>query len=90
MFSNTGGPGPGNGTIAKSSYAGNTTKYVILIFRKAVFRKKKHKKMYYIEKFVLFKVSFFGQCSKMQLIPFKNFIIKTCFIHFFWFFGLKY
>ena len=25
-------------------------------------------------------VSFFGQCSKMQLIPLQNFIIKTCFI----------
>ena len=28
----------------------------------------------------LLKVSFFGQRSKMQLIPFKNFYIKTCFI----------
>ena len=35
------------------------------------------------------KVSFFGQCSKMQLIPFKNFNIKTCFIQFLWFFRLK-
>ena len=26
------------------------------------------------------KVSFFGQCSKMQIIPLKKFIIKTCFI----------
>ena len=26
------------------------------------------------------KVSFFGQCSKMQLIPLQNFIIKTWFI----------
>ena len=35
------------------------------------------------------KVSFFGQCSKMQLIPLQNFIIKTCFIQFLWFFRLK-
>ena len=35
------------------------------------------------------KVSFFGQCSKMQLIPIKNFIIQTCFIQFLWFFRLK-
>ena len=28
------------------------------------------------------KVSFFGQGSKMQLIPLQNFIIKTCFIQF--------
>ena len=35
------------------------------------------------------KVSFFGQCSKMQLIPLKNFNIKTCFIQFLWFFRLK-
>ena len=25
------------------------------------------------------KVSFFGQCSKMQIIPLKKFIIQTCF-----------
>ena len=35
------------------------------------------------------KVSFFVQCSKMQLITLKNFIIKTCFIQFLWFFSLK-
>ena len=35
------------------------------------------------------KVSFFGQCSKMQLIPLQNFIIKTRFIQFLWFFRLK-
>ena len=35
------------------------------------------------------KVSFFGQCSKMQLIPLKSFNIKTCFIQFLWFFRLK-
>ena len=35
------------------------------------------------------KVSFFGQCSKKQLIPFQSFIIKTCFIQFCWFFRLK-
>ena len=38
---------------------------------------------------IVSKVSFFGQCSKMQLIPIKNFIIKTCFIKFLWFFRLK-
>ena len=37
----------------------------------------------------LIKVSFFGQCSKMQLIPFKNSNIKTWFIQFLWFFRLK-
>ena len=37
----------------------------------------------------LTKVSFFLQCSKMQLIPLKNFNIKTCFIQFLWFFRLK-
>ena len=35
------------------------------------------------------KVSFFLQCSKMQIIPLKNFNIQTCFIQFLWFFGLK-
>ena len=35
------------------------------------------------------KVGFFGQCSKMQLIPLKNVIIKTRFIQFLWFFRLK-
>ena len=35
------------------------------------------------------KVSFFGQWSKMQIIPLKNFIIKTWFIQFLWFFRLK-
>ena len=35
------------------------------------------------------KVIFFGQCSKMQIIPLQNFIIKTCFIQFLWFFRLK-
>ena len=35
------------------------------------------------------KVSFFLQCSKMQLIPLKKFNIQTCFFHFFWFFRLK-
>ena len=38
---------------------------------------------------IVSKVSFFGQCSKMQLIPLQNFIIKTCFIQFLWFFRLK-
>ena len=37
----------------------------------------------------LIKVSFFGLCSKMQLIPLQNFIVKTCFIQFLWFFRLK-
>ena len=35
------------------------------------------------------KVSFFHQCSKMQLIPLKKFIIQTCFFQFLWFFRLK-
>ena len=35
------------------------------------------------------KVSFFGQCSKMQLIPIKKFNIKTCFIQFLCSFRLK-
>ena len=35
------------------------------------------------------RVSFFGQWSKMQLISLQNFIIKTCFIQFLWFFRLK-
>ena len=35
------------------------------------------------------KVSFFGLCSKMQMIPIKKHNIKTCFIQFLWFFKLK-
>ena len=35
------------------------------------------------------KVSFFLQCSKMQIIPLKKIIIQTCFFQFFWFFKLK-
>ena len=35
------------------------------------------------------KVSFFHQCSKMQIIPIKKLNIKTCFIQFLWFFRLK-
>jgi hypothetical protein len=35
------------------------------------------------------KVSFFLQCSKMQIIPLKKFNIKTCFIQFLWFFRLQ-
>ena len=35
------------------------------------------------------KVNFFSECSKMQLISFHKFIIKTCFIQFLWFFRLK-
>ena len=35
------------------------------------------------------KVSFFLQCSKMQLIPLKKFNIQTCFFQFLWFFILK-
>ena len=38
---------------------------------------------------VLSKVVFFCQCSKMQSISFKKFIIKTCFIQFLWVFRLK-
>ena len=37
----------------------------------------------------LLKVSFFGQRSKMQLIPLQNVNDKTCFIQFLWFFRLK-
>ena len=36
-------------------------------------------KRIFIPDIFLTKVSFFGQCSKMQIIPIKNFIIKTCF-----------
>ena len=36
------------------------------------------------------KVSFFHQCSKMQIIPIKEFNIKTCFIQVLWFFRLKF
>ena len=35
------------------------------------------------------KVSFFHQCSKMQIIPIKKFNIQTCFFQFLWFFRLK-
>ena len=35
------------------------------------------------------KVSFFGQCSKMHIILFQKFNIKTYFIQFLWFFRLK-
>jgi len=35
------------------------------------------------------KVSFFHQCSKMQIIPIKTFNIQTCFFQFLWFFRLK-
>ena len=35
------------------------------------------------------KVSFFLQCSKMQIIPLKKFNIQTCFFQFLWFFRLK-
>ena len=38
---------------------------------------------------VVAKVSFFGQCNKMQKIPLKNFNIQTCFIQFLCFFSLK-
>ena len=34
-------------------------------------------------------VSFFGLCSKMQIIPLQNFNIKTCFIQFLWFFQIE-
>ena len=37
----------------------------------------------------LSKVSFFGLCSKMQIIPIKKFNIKTCFIQFLCSFRLK-
>ena len=35
------------------------------------------------------KVSFFFQCTKMQLITLQNFNIQTCFSQFLWFFSLK-
>ena len=38
-----------------------------------------------VRKFSCFKVSFFGQCSKMQLIPTQNFIIKLVLSNFFGF-----
>ena len=33
------------------------------------------------------KVSFFGQCTKMQLITLQNFDFQTCFSQFLWFFS---
>ena len=36
------------------------------------------------------KVSFFLQCSRMQLITFQNFHIQTCFSQLLWFFSLKF
>ena len=36
----------------------------------------------------LTKISFFHQCSKMQIIPIKKFNIQTCFFQFLWFFRL--
>ena len=39
--------------------------------------------------FILTKVGFFVQCTKMQLITFQNFNIQTCFTQFLWFFSLK-
>ena len=38
---------------------------------------------------IVAKVSFFGLCSKMQIISIKKLNIKTCFIQFLWFFRLK-
>ena len=35
------------------------------------------------------KVSFFLQCSKMQIISIKEFNIKTCFFQFLWVFRMK-
>ena len=35
------------------------------------------------------KVTFFHQCSKMQIIPIKKLNIHTCFFQFLWFFRLK-
>jgi len=35
------------------------------------------------------KVSFFHQCSKMQIIPIKKFYIQTCFFQFLWICRLK-
>ena len=36
------------------------------------------------------KVSFFGQCTKMQLITLQNFNIQICFSQSLWFFSLKF
>ena len=35
------------------------------------------------------KVSFFGECTKMQLITSQNFNIQNCFSQFLWFFSFK-
>ena len=35
------------------------------------------------------KISFFGECTKMQLITSQNFNIQTCFCQFLWFFSFK-
>ena len=40
--------------------------------------------------FLTFKVSFFVQCIKKQLITPHNFNIQTCLSHFLWFFSLKF
>ena len=40
---------------------------------------------FFISSFDL-RVSFFHQCSKMQIIPIKKFKIQTCFFQFLWFF----
>ena len=45
--------------------------------------------IFYIHDLVHTKVSFFVQCTKMQLISFQNFKIQTCFSQFLWFFSLK-
>ena len=39
----------------------------------------------YVMEYIDIKVSFFGLCSKMQIIPIKNLNIKTWFIQFLWF-----
>ena len=36
------------------------------------------------------KESFFGQCTKMQLITLQNFNIQPCFSQFLWLFSLKF
>ena len=43
----------------------------------------------YFYDLILSKVSFFGLCSKMQIIPIKNINIKKVVLQFLWFFRLK-
>ena len=42
-----------------------------------------------LKEYLVNKVSFFGLCSKMQIIPIKNLNIKKVVLQFLWFFRLK-